>query len=200
MSQTQPRPGSSGSKRADDSRRPSAVYAIPDSTRGRPASYGDAVASWIRNEPKVYRNLSIALAAAMVALSVSPIANNLLGYWNKDYDLWYIVGWYYRHDGIIYPSDDRAFPFMYPPTSAVLLAVLSMLGKGLFVPALLLVQSAAWIGSIFLSVRLATGKALHQDPLLYLVPTLWVIPCIHDMYLLGQPNLLLRQSCCRRWS
>lgn len=191
MSLTHPIPESPGPKRLEEPRRPSRVYIAPSSTSGRLARRGDALASWIRDEPKVYRNLGIALAAAMVVLSVSPIANNILGYWNKDYDLWFIVGWYYRHNGIIYPSDDRPFPFMYPPTSALLLSVLSLLGKGLFVPALLLVQSAAWLGSILLSVRLATGKALRQDPLLYLVPTLCVIPCIHDMYLLGQPNLLL---------
>jgi len=179
------------STRAEESRRPSKVFVAPTRISGRLRRPGESLAAWIRNEPKVYRNLGIALATAMVVLSVSPIANNILGYWNKDYDLWFIVGWYYRHDGVIYPYDDRPFPFMYPPTSAVLLSVLSMFGKGLFVPALLIVQSAAWIGSILLSVRLATGKALRQDPLLYLVPTLLVVPCIHDMYLLGQPNLLL---------
>ncbi len=191
MSLTQPRQDATGPKRAEEILRPSEVFVAPTKTSGELTRHAEALAHWIRNGPKVYRNLSIALAAAMVVLSVSPIANNILGYWNKDYDLWFIVGWYYRHDGVIYPSDDRPFPFMYPPTSAVLMAVISYLGKGLFVPALLLIQSGAWIGSIMLSVRLATGKALRQDPLLYLVPTLCVIPCVHDMYLLGQPNLLL---------
>ncbi len=49
----------------------------------------------------------------------------------------------------------------------------------------------AWTGAIFLSVRLATGAALRQRPLLYLLPSVWAIPFISDMFLLGQPNLLL---------
>ena len=172
-------------------RRPSRVFVSPRSIAGSLESRGNSLAHRIRNEPKVYRYLAIGLATLMGIFSLSPIANYLLGYWNKDYDLWFSVGWYYRHDGVLYPSDERPFQFMYPPTAALLLSILSVVGKGLFVPLLLLIQSVAWLGSILLSVRLATGKALRQDPLLYLVPTILVIPCIHDMYLLGQPNLLL---------
>ena len=142
-------------------------------------------------DPKVYRNLLIGLGALMAVFSIFPLGNSLLGWWNKDYDLWFIVGWYYRHGGVLYPTDGRPFPYMYPPAAAMLLSVLSVVGRGAFVGMLVALQSASWIGSILLSVWLATGRTLRQAPGLYLVPTLFVVPCIHDMYLLGQPNLLL---------
>jgi hypothetical protein len=127
----------------------------------------------------------------MAAFSVAPVANNLLDRQNKDYNLWYETGRTFLHGGAVYPTDSRPFPFMYPPTAAALLAISSLAGPRLFVPLLLLVNSAAWVGSILLSVRLATGAALRQRPLLYALPTLCVLPFVHDMYLLGQPNLLL---------
>ncbi len=142
-------------------------------------------------DPRVYRDLVIGLAALMVAFSIFPVANSLLGWWNKDYDLWFIVGWYYRHGGVLYPTDGRPFPYMYPPAAAMLLSLPTLAGRGAFVWGLVALQSASWIGSILLSVWLATGRTFKQAPALYLIPTLCVVPCIYDMYLLGQPNLLL---------
>ncbi|GAC1450908.1 MAG: hypothetical protein NVSMB9_35690 [Isosphaeraceae bacterium] len=144
-----------------------------------------------RNDPRVYLWLGIGLSTLMVAFSVAPIGNNLLGWQNKDYDLWYLTGRTIWQGGAIYPTDNRPFPFMYPPAAASLLAILSLASPFWFVFILLILNSAAWVGSVLLSVRLATGAAFRQRPLLYALPTLWVLPFIHDMYLLGQPNLLL---------
>jgi len=144
-----------------------------------------------RDDPKTYRRLMALLAALIVAFSVAPLVNNHLGRPNKDYNLWYQTGRIYAHGGAIYPTDNRPFPFMYPPTAAALLAITSVVGERLFVVLLLGVNAIAWTGSILLSVKLATGSALRQRPLLYLLPTLLVIPFVHDMFLLGQPNLLL---------
>jgi hypothetical protein len=80
---------------------------------------------------------------------------------------------------------------MYPPAAAALLGVASVGGELPLVIGLILINSAAWIAAILLSVYLATGRALRQHPLLYAFPTLCVIPFVHDTYLLGQPNLLL---------
>ncbi len=153
--------------------------------------FWQVLADQFRPEPKVYRRLVVALAALMVVFSVAPAGNSVLGWQNKDYDLWYLTGQKFLHGEPVYPTDHRPFPFMYPPAAGALMAVASVLGRHGFVALLLAVQSAAWVGSILLSVRLATGRALRQHPLLYVVPTLWVIPFVHDMYLLGQPNLLL---------
>jgi hypothetical protein len=150
-----------------------------------------ALAQWFDGNPKTNRRLAVALVVLMAAFSVAPVVNNLLGKPNKDYDLWYQTGRTILRGGDVYPTDHRPFPFMYPPAAGAMLAVTSLVGPRLFVPLLLLVNSAAWIGSILLSVRLATGEALHRRPSLYAIPTLLLLPFIHDMYLLGQPNLLL---------
>ncbi len=151
----------------------------------------EALSRRFDENPRTYRRLAAVLVALMIAFSVAPAANNLLGRLNKDYDLWYLTGRTFLRGGDIYPTDNRPFPFMYPPAAAALMAVASVLGRTGFVLVLLALNSAAWVGSILLSVRLATGAALRQRPLLYALPTLWVLPFVHDMYLLGQPNLLL---------
>lgn len=150
-----------------------------------------AFAERVQNNPKTYRWLIGGLAVLMLIFSIAPIGNRVLGLQNKDYDLWYATGQSILHGADIYPTDNRPFPFMYPPAAATLLAIPTLLGPTGFVILLIAVQSAAWAGSILLAVKLATGKALQQNPILYAAPTLWVVPFIHDMYLLGQPNLLL---------
>jgi hypothetical protein len=133
----------------------------------------------------------VAFAVATLVFSVAPVANNLLGKPNKDYNLWYRTGRTVLQGGDIYPKDHHLFPFMYPPSCAAMLAVASAGGETAMVVGLTLVNSAAWAAAVLLAVYLATGRATGQHPLLYLVPTLCVVPFIHDMYLLGQPNLLL---------
>ena len=145
----------------------------------------------IEGDPKVYQRLAFGLAVLILVFSAAPLFNNLTGRPNKDYDLWYQVGRDYRQGLDIYPTDARPFPFMYPPAAAALLAVATLAGPFGFVALLVLANSAAWVGSVFLSVRLATGASWRQRPLLYAGPTLWVVPFVHDMYLLGQPNLFL---------
>lgn len=136
-------------------------------------------------------NMAATLAVAMIAFSVAPLWNHFHGYQNKDYNLWYWTGRTILEGSGIYPTDHRPFPFMYPPACASMLAIGTIAGETPFVFGLLLLNSAAWIGSILLAVYLATGRTLRQNPYLYLVPTLVTVPFVHDMYLLGQPNLLL---------
>jgi hypothetical protein len=57
--------------------------------------------------------------------------------------------------------------------------------------ALVAVNSASWIACIGLSVWLAAGPKGRRHPLVVIVPTLSVIVLIHNIYLLGQPNLML---------
>jgi hypothetical protein len=132
-----------------------------------------------------------AMVATMIGFSVAPLLNGYLDRGNKDYALWYYAGRAVRQGVEIYPRDGRVFPFMYPPSCAALLAALSSVGEKPFVTLLVLVNSAAWLGSVLLSVYLATGKLAGQRPLLYVVPSLGVAAYIHDAYLLGQPNLTL---------
>ncbi len=158
---------------------------------------GDAVESLGQRSlrhPRVDARLLTLLAIAMVAFSVTPIVNSVRGAKNKDYNLWYRTGQIVLHGGVIYPKDGHLFPFMYPPSCASMLAILSLPGEPAFVVLLTLINSAAWIASVLLAVYLATGRSVRQHPLLYLVPTVAVAAFVHDTYLLGQPNLLLLAS------
>jgi len=134
------------------------------------------------------------LAVLMVVFSVPPLLNLALGKPNKDYGLWHQVGDALRAGLEIYPDPDsgRLFPFMYPPSAAAMLGYLSLTGPYATTIILTLIHSAAWLGAIVFSVRLATGgKAAGRNPLLYLVPSLCVVALIHNTYMLGQPNLTL---------
>ena len=66
------------------------------------------------------------------------------------------------------PETGRLFPFMYPPSAAAMLAWVSMLGATGSLLALVVVNSAAWLASIVLSVWLAvkpgTPSPAGRDP------------------------------------
>ena len=127
----------------------------------------------------------------MLAFSVAPVGNAFLGWKNKDYDLWYETGRLTAAGEVLYPTDGRPFPFMYPPSCASMLAILSYVGEPAFVFTLDALNSAAWIGAILLSIYLVVGRVKGVHWMLYVVPTSVALPFIHDTFLLGQPNLLL---------
>jgi len=144
---------------------------------------------------RTYKLLIIIFAVAIVGFSVLPVCNYFRSHTHdhtKDYGRYYQIGQTALHHGDIYiKGGDEMFQFMYPPPAAVCFAFLSALGLLPFIGTLVLVNSAAWVSSVFLSVYLTTGKALRQHSLLYLIPTACCAPYIWDIYLLGQPNLLL---------
>ena len=111
----------------------------------------------------------------------------------KDYGLWYQVGLAVRQGLDVYPRPEsgRLFPFMYPPSAAAMLAWVSMLGRTGSLLALVIVNSAAWLASIALSVWLAVKPGERRHPLVVILPSLSIIVLVHNIYLLGQPNLLL---------
>ena len=133
------------------------------------------------------------LALMLLIFSAVPIGNELLGLSTKDYRLWYNVGLAVRQGLDIYPRPEsgRLFPFMYPPSAAAMLAPLSVLGRTGMLVVLVLLTSAAWLFSIVLSIYLSAGPSMRRHPLVAIVPTLSVVVLIYNIYLLGQPNLLL---------
>jgi hypothetical protein len=144
---------------------------------------------WVRLE----RAWWVTMFGTMLVFSAFPIANLLLDLPTKDYGLWYRVGVAVRQGLDVYPSPEtgRLFPFMYPPSAAAMLGWLSMLGHTGLVLALVLVNSASWLGCVLLSVWLAVDPGTRRNPLVLFVPSLAIIVLIHNIYLLGQPNLLL---------
>jgi hypothetical protein len=159
----------------------------PDTSRLRRA--GLEAVGWARLE----RAWWVALIATMVVFTAFPLANLLLGRATKDYGLWYQVGRAVREGLDIYPRPEtgRLFPFMYPPSAAAMLGLVTLLGPMGTLIALVLATSASWLASIGLSVWLAAGSGSRRHPLVLIVPSLSVIVLIHNTYLLGQPNLLL---------
>ncbi len=129
--------------------------------------------------------------AVLLVFAAIPVANAILGESIKDYELWHDTGQQILHGEQIYPIHAHKFPFMYPPTAALLLAPISLLGRTGLVVALVLVNAAAWFTSILLAVRLATGVWGRQHLLLYLVPSLIVVVYAWSNFHLGQPSILL---------
>ena len=173
-------------------RRDDAVGKVPEPAEIKAqASLGRVETSpgWARIE----RVWWVALVGAMLVFSAFPLANQFLGLSTKDYGLWYQVGLAVRQGLDIYPRPEtgRLFPFMYPPSAAAMLAWVSLLGSIGSLLVLLLVNSAAWVVCIWLSVWLAAGPGARRHPLVVIVPSLSIIVLVYNVYLLGQPNLLL---------
>jgi hypothetical protein len=144
---------------------------------------------WKRAE----RGWWVALFGMMLVFSAFPIANQIWELSTKDYGLWYQVGLAVRQGLDIYPRPEtgRLFPFMYPPSAAAMLGGLSLLGPTGTLIALVLANSVSWLVCIVLSVWLSVGSGMRRHPLVMIVPSLSVIVLIYNIYLLGQPNLLL---------
>jgi len=146
-------------------------------------------AGWARIE----RAWWMAMLGTMLVFSAFPIANLFLGLPTKDFGLWYQVGLAVRQGQDVYPRPEtgRLFPFMYPPSAAAMLACVSMLGHTGLLLTLVLVNSASWLACIALSCWLAVNPGTRPHPLVLIVPSVAIIVLIHNIYLLGQPNLLL---------
>lgn len=127
-----------------------------------------------------------------IAFSIVPMMNT----WtkaetNKDYSRWWRASMDVRNDR---PLQDPggAQSFIYPPASAVVFYTpLSFLGNRGMVLALCVLNIAAHITAVLLSVRFATGRSLNQHPLVYVVPVAVTLPYVWDTFYLGQPNLML---------
>ncbi|MDQ6656101.1 MAG: DUF2029 domain-containing protein [Verrucomicrobiota bacterium] len=154
-----------------------------------PAENFQPPARW-DNEKAVRIALAI-FGAVLLVFSAVPIANAILGESIKDYELWHDTGQQVLHGEEIYPTAAIKFPFMYPPTAALLLAPVSALGKTGLVAALVVLNAGAWLASILLSARLATGEWKRPHLLVYVVPSIVVIVYVWSNFHLGQPSLLL---------
>ena len=144
------------------------------------------------NSHMAFRGMLGLFALVLIVYGGITIANALIpGKSIKDYELWHDTGQHVIHGEPIYPVKKRKFPFMYPPTAALLLAPISLLGKTGVVVTLVLVNAAAWTASILLAVRLATGTWKRQHLLVYLVPSLLIAVYAWSNFHLGQPSLLL---------
>jgi hypothetical protein len=109
----------------------------------------------------------------------------------KDYPLWFWAGQQILQGGDLYPHDLKGhFDFLYPPLSAILLAIPAFFGKIPLYLCLSLLNVAAWWTTAQLSNAM-TGDGGVLNPWLAALPSVVTISFIFDMFDLGQPNLVL---------
>ena len=108
----------------------------------------------------------------------------------KDYPLWYWAGQQVLHGAHLYPIDNRYFEFIYPPLSAVLLAIPAWFGKIPLYLCLCLLNVIAWWVTI-LYVNAMTGSGRTAGVWLFALPGFVTVTFVFDMFDLGQPNLVL---------
>ena len=107
---------------------------------------------------------------------------------DMDYRTWFDAGRTVLRGGELYPHTQN-FPFMYPPTCALLLGAPAFFGK----PALILILSSlntiAWILCIrFSSALMSEQRAQNAE---IVIANFIVIPFVWSSYHLGQPSLVL---------
>ena len=108
----------------------------------------------------------------------------------KDYPLWYWAGQQVLHGLNLYRTDGQPFDFIYPPLSAVLLAIPAWFGKIPLYLCLCLMNVIAWWVTI-LYVNAMTGSGRTPGMWLFALPGFVTITWVFDMFDLGQPNLVL---------
>jgi hypothetical protein len=109
----------------------------------------------------------------------------------KDYPLWFWAGQQVLQGRDLYPGDANSyFDFIYPPLSAILLAIPSYFGKIPLYICLSVLNAVAWWMTAQLSNAM-TGAPRIPDPWLAALPAIVTISFVFDMFDLGQPNLIL---------
>jgi hypothetical protein len=136
--------------------------------------------------------LDVLFLICCIVLSADVLGPEIFGNGKtKDYPLWFWAGQQVLHGGNLYPSDPKAyFEFIYPPLSAVLLAIPSYFGKIPLYIGLCLLNVGAWWISAQLSNQM-TGSGRDPEPWLAVLPAIVTISFVFDMFDLGQPNLVL---------
>ena len=109
----------------------------------------------------------------------------------KDYPLWFWAGQQVLQGGDLYPRDPLVyFEFIYPPLSAVLLAIPAWFGKLPLYAVLSLLNAVAWWMTAQFSNAM-TGSGRTPGPWLFALPGFATVTFVADAFDLGQPNLML---------
>ena len=155
-------------------------------------------------EKPLARRLILGLFIALaLTFTLLPFVRFLRSGTDMDYRTWFDAGQVVLRKGEIYPHSG-AFPFMYPPTCALLLAGAAAAGKPAMILVLALLNTVAWIFCIKFSVALATDESRRFGTAVALVSNAVVLVFIWSSYHLGQPSLILLAlmlgafSCLRR--
>jgi len=142
--------------------------------------------------PSLRAPFDIFFLVCCIALTFDVLGPEIWGHGKtKDYPLWFWAGQQVLQGGDLYPRDLRQyFDFIYPPLSAVLLAVPAYFGKLALYSCLSLLNIVAWWMTAQLSSAM-TGSGRMPGPWLFALPAFLTVTFVFDMFDLGQPNLVL---------
>jgi hypothetical protein len=132
--------------------------------------------------------LRVLFITTAITFTLLPFVRFLHSGTDMDYRTWFDAGRTVLRGGELYPHTQN-FPFMYPPTCALLLAGPAFFGK----PGLILILSSlntmAWILCIRFSSALMSEQRSQNAPIV--IASFIVIPFVWSSYHLGQPSLVL---------
>ena len=132
--------------------------------------------------------LRLLFITTAITFTVIPPIRFLRSGTDMDYRTWYQVGQTVLHGGEIYPHG-QTFPFMYPPTCALILAAPAFFGKTVLILILSVVNTVAWLLCVWFTSALISEKRIQNSPIL--IANLAVMPFVWSSYHLGQPSLVL---------
>lgn len=143
-------------------------------------------ALWLE-EPGPRRVVITLFTLLVVTFTLLPCARYLRTGTQMDYHAWYDAAQTVLQGRAIYPHE-TTFPFMYPPTCALLLAIPASLGKAAMILLLCIVNTIAWLLALWgcaqvLPPRYRTATIVFSNAI--------VIVFIWSSYHLGQPSLIL---------
>jgi hypothetical protein len=142
--------------------------------------------------PSFRAPLDILFLVCCIALTADVLVPEIWGNGKtKDYPLWFWAGQQVLAGKDLYPSNPNSyFDFIYPPLSALLLAIPSYFGKIPLYICLSIFNAVAWWMTAQFSHAMA-GSGRTPGPWLFALPGFVTITFVFDMFDLGQPNLVL---------
>ena len=123
-----------------------------------------------------------------ITFTLLPFVRFLHSGTQMDYRTWFDAGQTVLRGSELYPHTQN-FPFMYPPTCALLLAGPAFFGKPAMILILTSLNTMAWILCIRLSSALMLEQRAQNAPIV--IASFIVIPFVWSSYHLGQPSLIL---------
>src|SRR5215472_10056542 len=145
------------------------------------------LAEWL-DHPRVRLFVRLLFTTTAITFTLIPFIRFLRTGTDMDYRTWYHAGQTVLRGDKIYPRG-QIFPFMYPPTCALILAVPAFFGKAMLILILSLANTVAWLLCIWFTSALICEKRVQNPPIV--MANLIVIPIVWSSYHLGQPSLVL---------
>ena len=161
---------------------------VRDKSEGRPSPPDGGTFTW----PSLRSPVGALFIVGSLVLTLFVLVPELWdGGKTKDYPMWFWVGQQVLHGGDIYAGGaSGVFRYLYPPLSAILLAIPAFFGKIPLYLMLCALNAAAW----WITIELCNAMTGADRPIprwLAVLPSLAMLSSIFDSFDLGQPNLLL---------